>query len=704
MIHSIAIIAEKPSVAREIATLVGADQRRRGFLEGNGYKVTWAYGHLIELAAPAAYGYNSFNRKDLPMLPVKFQYSIRQTGTGKEAQTDKSAADQLKVIQQVFDSCSEIIVATDAGREGELIFRYIYNYLQCTKPFKRLWISSLTDKAIRQGLQNLRPGTEYDRLYQAGKCRSEADWRIGMNATQAITIASGGYGVRSLGRVQTPVLRMICDRFLENKDFVPQKYWQLQLQTQSGEQTFTANSIEHWQTESAAQSVSQQVLAGHEICVRSIECKEIQQEPPLLFDLTALQKEANTRYSYSAETTLNIAQKLYEAKLITYPRTGSRYIPEDVYQTIPTLMKVLARHTRFGEYASRLERLYHRCVDDSKVTDHHALIITENLPENLSTDEQKIYDLIAGRMLEAFSDKCIKDVTTVILNGREILFEAKGAITKHAGWRAVYGSPTKGEQSSNPGETEERTLPPLTEGTHLPVQEINIQEKETKPKPLYTEASLLAAMETAGKELEDEELRAAMKHCGLGTPATRAAIIETLFKRNYIVRQKKSLIPTENGLAVYRVVKDLGIANVRMTGKWENALSKIESGVVPVEKFEAEIIKYTRQITEELLSCQIAQQPNSTRLRCPKCGQQSVRIFPKAASCGTEGCDFVVFRNVSNKTLTETQVTDLITKGKTGLIKGLVGKSGKAFSASLKLNQDFKVVFDFDLKQNKLNR
>lgn len=693
-----AILAEKPSVAREIAAVVGASQKKTGFLEGNGYKVTWAYGHLIELAAPSAYGYKSFNRDNLPILPSSFRYTIRQVGHGKETKPDKNAVDQLKVIQDVFESCDEIIVATDAGREGELIFRYIYSYIECTKPFKRLWISSLTEKAIRQGLKNLKPGSEYDRLYLAGKCRSEADWRIGMNATQAITLASGGYGVRSLGRVQTPVLRMICDRFLENKDFIPQKYWQLQLQTQSNATAVIANGVEHWTTMAEAQSAAEKVKAGLEVSVQSIECKEVQQEPPLLFDLTALQKEANIRYGYSAETTLNTAQKLYESKLITYPRTGSQYIPEDVYQTIPGLIKLLTAHRVFGAYAAKLNVLYRRCVNDAKVTDHHALIITENMPRELAEEEQRLYDLIAGRMLEAFSGKCIKDVTTVLFNGQDIHFEAKGSVTKQIGWRAVYGSSTKGKESGD--EEEETMLPPFTEGMRLLVQDVTVQEKETKPKPLYTEASLLAAMETAGRELEDEELRAAMKHCGLGTPATRAAIIETLFRRNYIERRKKSLIPTENGLSVYRAVKDLGIANVQMTGKWENALAKIESGVVPVEKFEEEIVKYTRQITEELLSCQIAPQTEAIQLRCPKCGRQSIRIFPKAASCNSEGCDFVVFRNVLNKTLTEHQLRDLITKGDTGLIKGLVGKSGKTFSASLKLDPNFKSIFDFNNQPN----
>lgn len=691
----IAIIAEKPSVAREIAVIVGATQKQTGFIEGNGYKVTWAYGHLIELAAPAAYGYIGFKRESLPMLPEHFQYSIRQTGTGKDAKADKGAVDQLKIIQKVFDSCEEIIVATDAGREGELIFRYIYNHLKCTRPFKRLWISSLTDNAIRTGLRNLKSGQEYDRLYLAGKCRSEADWRVGMNATQAITIASGGLGVRSLGRVQTPVLRMICDRYLENKSFVPQKYWQLQLQTEADGISFTANGVERFAQEGEARNAADKVVGAEEVVVESVECKEVQQEPPLLFDLTALQKEANTRYSFSADTTLTIAQKLYEGGVLSYPRTGSRYISEDVFEGMYPLISSLWGHPLFGKQAIALsnKELNRRSVDAKKVTDHHALLITENKPNNLADPEATIYDLVAGRMLEAFSEKCIKDVTTVILNGHDVLFEAKGSVTKQVGWRAVYGSSTKGTEKQ---EGEESTLPQLGEGMTLSVKDLAVQEKQTKPKPLYTEASLLAAMETAGKELDDEELQAAMKNCGLGTPATRAAIIETLFKRTYIERQKKSLVPTENGLAVYRVVKDLGIADVQMTGKWENALAKIESGEVPVEKFEDEIVKYTRKVTAELLACKIEQQAAVSRLRCPKCGSQTVRIFPKAANCNTEGCGFVVFRTLLNKTLTDNQLTELITKGKTGQIKGLIGKSGKAFSASLKLDQSFKTVFDFD--------
>lgn len=690
----IAVLAEKPSVAREIATVLGATKKNDGYLEGNGYVVTWAFGHLIELAAPAAYGYVGFKADNLPILPDAFQYTVRQTGSGKDAHVDSGARKQLGVIKEIFTSCEEIIVATDAGREGELIFRYIYDFIHCTKPFRRLWISSLTDNAIRRGFHDLKSGRDYDRLYLAGKCRSEADWCIGMNATQAITIASGGHGVRSLGRVQTPVLRMICDRYLENKNFVPQKYWQLKLQTEASGVSFFGQSVERFHTAEESMGRAEMVRAEGRVRVLKVEKKESCQEPPLLFDLTALQKEANVRYNYSAETTLNIAQRLYEAKLITYPRTGSQYIPEDVYATIPGLITLLQNHSIFGSYASTLKVLYRRCVNDTKVTDHHALIITENAATDLNEQERAIYDLIAGRMLEAFSGKCIKDVTTVLMESAGVQFDSRGSIVKQVGWRAVYGE-TKGEKADE----SEAELPPLNDGMVLSVLGVESLEKQTKPKPLYTEATLLAAMETAGKELEDEELRAALKGCGLGTPATRAAIIEILFKRNYIERQKKTLIPTTNGLAVYNVVKDLAIADVEMTGKWENALSKIESGSVSADKFNEEIRKYARKITEELLSCKIEQLPGSSSapmLLCPKCRKESVRIYPKVAKCTAENCDFVVFRSVLNKTLTEKQLSDLITKGATSPIKGLIGKSGKAFTASLKFTPDFKTVFDFD--------
>lgn len=683
----IGIIAEKPSVAREIARIVGANQRHDGFIDGNGYKVTWAFGHLIQLASPAEYGFVGFKRESLPIIPDTFQLCIRQVN-GK---SDTGAEKQLRVIRDVFESVDRIIVATDAGREGELIFRYIYTYLGCQKPFDRLWISSLTDRAIRDGLAKLRSSDAYYNLYMAAKARSEADWIIGMNATQAITIASGGGNLRSLGRVQTPTLRMVCDRYLENKNFVPRAFWQLRLQTSASGTPFTATGVDQFDQEQQARAALESVRAAGSVTVQSISCKEVRQEPPLLFDLTALQKEANTKLEMTAESTLNIAQRLYEAKLITYPRTGSQYISEDVFETISALIENLADHVKFGEYARNLKTLNSRSVNDKKVTDHHALLITENRPGELTSEESAIYNMIAGRILQAFSGQCVKDITTAEVQGGGVSFEAKGGVIKQAGWREVYDLDTKGEKS----EGEELALPALEQGELLPILELESIEKQTKPKPLHTEASLLAAMETAGKELEDEDLRSAMKICGLGTPATRAKTIETLIERTYIERKKRSLIPTQNGIAVYSAVKDLRISDVLMTGKWENALAKVEGGELSVDTFNAEIIKYAKQVTSELLSSKITSTPNSSKLKCPKCHQQSVRIFPKVANCNTEGCGFAVFRSILNKTLTDIQLTELITAGKSKEIKGLTGKSGKIFSAYLTFDQTYKVVFDF---------
>ena len=403
------IIAEKPSVAREIAAIVGAKNRREGYIEGNGYVVTWAFGHLIQLAMPQQYGIEGFKAENLPILPPKFILLPRQIREGKEYKSDPGVLKQLSVIKELFNMADRIVVATDAGREGELIFRYIYSFLECRKPFVRLWISSLTDKAIREGLQNLRPGEEYDNLYLSAKARSEADWVVGINASQALAIAAGR-GSWSLGRVQTPTLAIICSRYLENKAFKPATYFQLKLHTAKDATVFSALSAERFDDETAAQAAYATVMDADGVRVVAVERKEVKEQPPLLYDLTTLQKEANTRYGFSADKTLGIAQTLYEKKHITYPRTGSRYIPEDVAAEIRPLLATLREHPLFGRKAAAVagSEINRRSVDNDKVTDHHALLITEVAPTSLPTEEQTIYDLIAGRMVEAFGGICIK--------------------------------------------------------------------------------------------------------------------------------------------------------------------------------------------------------------------------------------------------------------------------------------------------------
>ena len=587
------------------------------------------------------------------------------------------------------------IITTLDNREGELIFRYIFHYLNCRKPFVRLWISSLTDKAIREGLDNLQPGERYDNLYFSAKSRSEADWLIGINATQALSVAAG-QGVFSLGRVQTPTLVMICSRYLENKNFVPAKFWQLKAATASGGINFTAQSTAKWEQQPEAIAVLQRVKDAGQLVVKSVERKEACQEPPLLYDLTTLQKEANTKLNFSADKTLSIAQSLYEKKVMSYPRTGSRYIPEDVFDEMPERVALLGQYPRFAGYAAGLDGtpLNRRSVNDGKVTDHHALIITENLPGELSKDERAVYELVAGRMLEAFSGKCVKDVTTALLSGGDTDFTVKGSVMKEAGWRAVFGEQETG------GDEEAASLPPLQEGEYLPLSGVDLLEKQTKPKPLHTESSLLAAMENAGRELEDAELKASLKDAGIGTPATRAAIIETLFARQYIVREKKNLVPTDKGLAVYGIVKDKKIADVEMTGMWETALAKIEAGSMDADTFRKGIEVYATQITAELLSVQLSVATGET-CPCPKCGSGRILFYPKVAKCSNVDCTLTIFRNKCDKQLSDKQIVELVTKRKTGLIKGFKGKNGKAFDASLVLDEQFNVGFSFPEKKAK---
>ena len=693
----IALIAEKPSVAKDIACIIGATQRNDGYFSGNGYMVTWTFGHLIQLAMPEAYGVANFRRESLPIIPADFQLIPRQVKAEKGYKADPGVLKQLKVIKEVFDQCDRIIVATDAGREGELIFRYIFHYLDCRKPFVRLWISSLTDRAIREGMENLQPGERYDNLYLAAKSRSEADWLIGINATQALSVAAG-QGVFSLGRVQTPTLMMICDRYLENKNFVPTKFWQLKASTASGGIGFTAQSTAKWEQQPEAIAALQRAKDAGQLTVKSVERKEAAQEPPLLYDLTTLQKEANTKLNFSADKTLSIAQSLYEKKVMSYPRTGSRYISEDVFEEMPERIALLERYPRFAGYAAGLDgaTLNRRSVNDGKVTDHHALIVTENLPGELSKDERAIYEMVAGRMLEAFSGKCVKDVTTALLSAGDTDFTVKGAVMKEAGWRAVFS-----EQDTEDEDT--ATLPPFQEGQTLPLSGVDLLEKQTKPKPLHTESSLLAAMENAGKELENAELKASMKDAGIGTPATRAAIIETLFARQYIVREKKNLVPTDKGLVVYRIVKDKKIADVEMTGMWETALAKIEAGGMDANTFRKGIEVYAGQITAELLSVHLSIAGEET-CPYPKCGSGRILFYPKVAKCSNVDCTLTIFRNKCDKQLTDKQIVELVTKRKTGLIKGFKGKNGKAFDASLVLDGQFNVAFSFPEKKGKAKK
>ena len=685
------IIAEKPSVARDIARIVGATSKQDGYLEGNGYLVTWAMGHLITLAMPEAYGYVAYKAEDLPIRPNPFQLIVRQVRRDKEFVSDPSALKQLKVIRSCFDKADRIIVATDAGREGELIFRYIYQYLDCKKPFERLWISSLTDKAIREGLSNLKPGSHYDNLYHSAKARSEADWLVGINASRALSIARrGGY---SLGRVQTPILAMVCRRYIENRDFSSVPYWKLSVLTEKEGLLLKAIGSKDYENEASAQTALATLRSQSQLTVESLVRKVAGTPPPLLYDLTALQKDANRRYGFSADKTLSIAQSLYEKKITTYPRTGSRYISEDVFEEIPTLLR------KTGMPLSN--PLNRHSVDNAKVTDHHAIIPTGEPPSGLSADETTIYQMVVNRFVEAFSPDSEEERMQVRFTDGTNTFTWKAYRQISLGWKAVQkGKEVEAEKKEDSDEQILSSLPNLTEGEVLSLVNADINEHKTKPKPLYTEATLLSAMENAGKEVEDAESKKAMAECGIGTPATRANIIETLILRDYIRRDKKSIIPTEKGLAVYEIVKDKKIANAEMTGSWELALAAIEAGKMPADKFSQGINSYVGTICEELLSLS-SDQKSYPVYRCPKCGQQSVGIYAKVAKCRHETCGFHVFREVSGIHLSEDNIRDLIGSSRTPILKGLTSKAGKKFNARLVLGEDYTTSFEFENKKGK---
>jgi len=688
---NICIIAEKPSVARDIARIVEANNRQDGFLEGNGYVVTWAMGHLITLAMPEAYGFAAYKAEDLPIRPNPFQLIVRQVRRDKEFVSDPAALKQLKVIRSCFDKADRIIVATDAGREGELIFRYIYQHLGCRKPFDRLWISSLTDKAIREGLSNLKPGSHYDNLYYSAKARSEADWLMGINASRALSIArKGGY---SLGRVQTPTLAMVCRRYIENRDFSSVPYWKLSVHTEKEGVSLKAVGYIDYENEALAQTALATLRSQSQLTVESVARKVTHTAPPLLYDLTALQKDANRRHGFSADKTLSIVQSLYEKKITTYPRTGSRYISEDVFEEVPALLH------KIGMSLSNL--LNRHSVNNAKITDHHAIIPTGETPSGMSADETTIYQMVVSRFIEAFSPDSEEERMQVRFTDGTNSFAWKACRQISLGWKTVQkGNEAEAEKKEDGDEQVLSSLPNLIEGENLPVLDAEITEDKTKPKPLYTESTLLSAMENAGKDVEESDKRRAMAECGIGTPATRANIIETLILRDYIRRDKKAIIPTEKGLAVYEIVKDKRIANAEMTGSWELTLAAIEAGQMPPEKFAQGINSYVGTICEELLSLAPKQKSYPT-YRCPKCGSESVGIYTKVAKCRHEGCDFRVFREVCGTLLTEDYIRDLLTTGRTPILKGLTSKAGKKFNARLVLNEDYTTSFEFENRKGK---
>ncbi|MFZ4263361.1 DNA topoisomerase 3 [Sphingobacterium sp. HJSM2_6] len=698
------VIAEKPSVARDLARVMGAKEVKDGYIAGNGYAFTYAFGHLVQLCTPQAYGFLNWSVSNLPIIPTQFNLEVKKVRKEGKQMDDSGALKQLNTIKYLLDQAEEIIVATDAGREGELIFRNIYYYLGCKVPFKRLWISSQTDKAIKEGFAKLKEGTAYDSLYMSARSRSESDWLIGINATQALTLAAGNKGLLSLGRVQTPTLAMICSRYLENKDFKPLAFFKIQAGFEKEGISFKATSAKIDKREVAEASFSK-LKVGESAVITQVEAKETKEPPPLLYDLTSLQQDANKKFGYSADQTLTIAQTLYEKKVITYPRTGSRYIGEDVFEKIEELFQHLANTAaeHIAVIAKNLigAKLNKRSVDDKKVTDHHALLVTDEKPGPMPMEQQNIYHMIAKRMVESFSEQCLKDITTITMDASGVELIAKGTVIRQYGWRLSADQVDLPDEDKNNDEqdNENAQLPRLIKDESLEIKTMELAERFTKARPIHTEASLLKAMETSGKEIEDEEMRQAMKDCGLGTPATRAATIETLFQRDYIKRDKKKLIPTEKGLAVYLLVKDRSIAKVTLTGKWEQKLEEMRANQVSYDVFMKHIKDYTVKITKELLQLRVAiaqeevKPQQKGKIKCPKCETGQIHLYEKIAQCDhyARGCDFKIWRTLNGVFLEEKEMKNLLEKGKTSVLSGVKNQEGQTVNAAL-VFENFKVI------------
>ena len=676
----------------DIARVVGATEKKDGYCIGNGYMVTWALVHLVSLAMPGTYGYTKTTADNLPMIPEPFRLVARQIKTAKGMVTDITANKQLKTIDEVFSKCDSIIVATDAGREGELIFRWIYDYLGYTKPFQRLWISSLTDEAIREGMENLRDGSGYDSLYAAADSRAKADWLVGMNASRALAIVSGSAN-NSIGRVQTPTLAMICARFSENRNFVSTPYWQLHITLKQGGAHRQFIHLEEFKDKVTAEAAYRKITSGSIVTVTKAERKRTFRQAPLLYDLTALQKDCNIHYDLTADKTLSIAQSLYEKKLISYPRTGSRHIPEDVMVHIPALLQKVVAMPEFREYGNTfdLSGLNSRSVDNTKVTDHHALIITGIEPQDLSETESAVYTMIAGRMLESFSSPCEKESLLMECTCEGMDFRSRSSVIVNPGWRGVFRRKEDRDEDEPDGNGGSAVF---AVGDAVPVTGHGMAQKKTMPKPLYTEATLLGAMESCGKSITDDEAKEAMKDSGIGTPATRASIITTLVGRDYIARSGKSIIPTEKGMCLYEAVKDMRVADVELTGSWEKALAQIEGHTLDPETFMCSIRDYTRKATDEILRLNFQTMPGKV-FTCPKCKTGKIIIRSKVAKCDHDGCGLLVFRRILNKELTDIHLEQLFSSGSTRVIKGFKGKKGVSFDAAVTFDTEYNPVFSF---------
>jgi DNA topoisomerase-3 len=712
-------IAEKPSVARDIAAVIGAKERKEGYLEGNGFQVTWTFGHFCTLKEPHDYTeqWKYWRLEDLPMIPPSF---------GIKLINNEGVQKQFRIIEQLVTQCEEVINCGDAGQEGELIQRWVLLKAQCTAPVKRLWISSLTEEAIREGFQKLKDSSQYDNLYAAGSARAIGDWLLGMNATRLFTKKfAQGKAVLSIGRVQTPTLAMIVARQKEIDAFKSEEYWELK--TIYRETEFTAAIDRIKVLDRAEKGLA--YLKEHPFEITSFEKKEGKEGNPRLFDLTALQVEANKKFAYSADDTLKYIQNLYEKKMVTYPRVDTTYLPDDMYPKVEGILKDMTPYAALiaPVLANPIPKLK-TVFDDKKVTDHHAIIPTGVYPSNLAQEEKRIYDLVARRFIAVFYPECKISNTTVLGKVGQVPFKVTGKQILEPGWKEVYANDAQAKKDDREKEEEEEKILPVfvvgESGPHTP----RIHKGKTSPPKPYTEATLLRAMETAGKQVDDEEMRELLKDNGIGRPSTRANIIETLFRRKYIEKRKKNIFATQTGIDLIDTIQTELLKSPELTGIWERKLRQIEKGEYAIETFKQELKQMVIDLTVEVKTANYkiitvaADQPEKKEKekekedkpkkeakpkepkkaiiieeqQCPKCKSHPLKKGNTAYGCANfKVCGFKLPFEVFGKKLSDKQITDLLAKGKTGKANGwkLAGADTET-EGKLKLNDAFELEIE----------
>jgi DNA topoisomerase III len=708
------VIAEKPSVGRDLTrVLPGPFSKQEGFLEGPDHYVTWAVGHLVQLAEPDEYDdrFKKWRMADLPIVPERFKLVIR----------DERSKKQMNVIKRLLsrDDVSSVVNACDAGREGELIFAYLYEKAGSRKPVKRLWLNSMTKEAIKNAFGELRPSTELASLEAAARSRSEADWIVGMNATRAATIRlrSAFDGAVSLGRVQTPTLAILARREQEIRDFVPEPYWVVDASFDPlAEPAGRQYDGRYHKGASPRVKSAEEALAVVEACrgqtgeITKVEKSERKERPPMLYDLTRLQSDASSRYGFTLRRTLAAAQRLYEEHTaITYPRTNSRYLPSDMIAEIKPIARLVGERREYAEgaqYVLGLDVLpLARVINDEKVTDHHAIIPTRadrHPVDKMSEDDRRIYDLVVRRFLAVFHPEAVLENTRVETTVSGHVFRTRGKRILVPGWRAVYGETADVDERTEDDEGREQQLPKLSQGESADVKEVGSERKETQPPRRYSDGTLVTLMETAGKLVDDEELREAMKDSGIGTPATRAAIIERLIQVGYVERDGRALVVTEKGMNVIRLLGEHALTSPGLTGEWEHRLARIEAGEDSREAFMGDIVKFTEGTVGELdAKLKGVRIPRANLGPCPVCAHDIIENR-KGYSCWARddpGCGFVIWKSKAGKQLPVSVARELIKTGRTAQpVTGFKGRSGRSFRARLALEQNeegkWRVEFD----------